>query len=96
MTDIYIIESHIPPPSDVPRLRRSRYAALNTVLCALEIGDSILMPSNLPYAYILAMRIGITITVRKTREGFRLWRIHPTMRGYFKQVPCAYTTREIT
>lgn len=65
------IEKGVPPPT---RLKYNRYPWKN-----MEIGDSFLIPlgqkNKLPGLYTSAKNAGIVITVKRTPQGHRVWRI---------------------
>lgn len=49
--------------------------SVTATMAALEIGDSFLLPGRNRYVSVMPKRLGIKITIRKTDEGFRVWRI---------------------
>ena len=66
----YTIEEGIP----LPARRRARTGGLTETLRTMKAGQSILVDHR-STAYLVARRIGITITSRAEGDKWRVWRV---------------------
>lgn len=61
---------------DIPLPRGAAKTGLANALRQMNVGESILLGQDRPVAiHGMAKQVGIKITVRKTPDGYRIWRI---------------------
>ena len=71
-----VIEKGVPMPSR----KGFRYSELDSIIAQMEVGDSVL-PARLGMkptsfkAWAQRRQTSIKFTIRKTRDGYRVWRV---------------------
>lgn len=67
------IDKRVPLPAGA----NAKRLGMDALLRKLSVGDSFVLPSGLPpySAHSLARSAEIKVTVRKQKDGYRVWRI---------------------